>query len=824
MSLLLDALKKAAEQKARKSKSEEPENRSSDETLLDVGAVDETARLAADDLPRSAREDETILDQTQVEERHLRANRVADDDTSLDTGDSTQTQLETDSRAAAAVADDTGIDIPDTTETVLIDEQPTPAADDDTGIDIPDATETVIEQKSDETVFDETGLDLPEVTETQLMQEQDDVDETGIDIRETTETVLDQERPATAETDETGLDLPDVTETVQAEEDSQGPGGDDATGVDITEAGSVPSAGRGEQLRKGEDETVVSGLGDVADFAADSELDSRRPVARDDITDLNHPGASDGEQMQPGFKTAADSGDSHPETDDDTLSNAGADSDEDLSLVLELQEMDSTTTGATTGFTDPKILVNRGQVPAPGDPGPGRADITQGRTSADQTDTQGPTLTSPTATVLHGDDTLGAPTRTNVTRTDSTSTRTYAPDNYDRTLMKLPSDDASKLFAGMKPDADVVMTPDYAKKVFQSKNSTQRTRHYQTYLGIGLILVLLVGGYGVFEYEAESTQIENSLRPLKRDPMPGVIKTQQEPDTNLFGESSEQVDSRTIEIIAAASDGVVASEPESATEPAAAEQQATAADDTAVAMAQPPAQATAVQSKPPQSSTTVASADMDGGEAMTSSTTYAKGNLNIKSSSQFQQADIWLREAYEAYRAGNDQLAMQRYNQVLTVDPGNRNALLARAAISIQNGAIDAAIRDYQALLLMNPKDSMAMSSLLAIASFSPQETESQLKLMIQEEPESPYLNFALANAYGAQNRWHEAQGHYFKALQNNPGDPNYAYNLAVSLEHISQPRSAATYYQRALDNFGNGLATFSREVVAQRLEVLGKL
>jgi tetratricopeptide (TPR) repeat protein len=95
---------------------------------------------------------------------------------------------------------------------------------------------------------------------------------------------------------------------------------------------------------------------------------------------------------------------------------------------------------------------------------------------------------------------------------------------------------------------------------------------------------------------------------------------------------------------------------------------------------------------------------------------------------------------------------------------------------------------------------------------------------MIQEEPESPYLNFALANAYGAQNRWHEAQGHYFKALQNNPGDPNYAYNLAVSLEHISQPRSAATYYQRALDNFGNGLATFSREVVAQRLEVLGKL
>ena len=116
------------------------------------------------------------------------------------------------------------------------------------------------------------------------------------------------------------------------------------------------------------------------------------------------------------------------------------------------------------------------------------------------------------------------------------------------------------------------------------------------------------------------------------------------------------------------------------------------------------------------------------------------------------------------------------------------------------------------------------MSSLLAVSTYSPQETESQLKLMIRDEPDSPYLNFALANAYGAQKRWQEAQRHYFLALQNNPDDPNYAYNLAVSLEHIAQPQSAITYYQRALENFTNGLATFNRDVVNQRLEILGKL
>ena len=115
------------------------------------------------------------------------------------------------------------------------------------------------------------------------------------------------------------------------------------------------------------------------------------------------------------------------------------------------------------------------------------------------------------------------------------------------------------------------------------------------------------------------------------------------------------------------------------------------------------------------------------------------------------------------------------------------------------------------------------MTSLITVANYSLLETESQLKLMIRDEPNSPYLNFALANAYGAQNRWQEAQGYYFKALENNPGDPNYAYNLAVSLEHIAQPVAAVAYYRRALDNIDNGLATFSREVVSQRMEILTK-
>ena len=173
------------------------------------------------------------------------------------------------------------------------------------------------------------------------------------------------------------------------------------------------------------------------------------------------------------------------------------------------------------------------------------------QTRTEQTDTEGPTLTSPSET-LYADESSTfrmAQSRGNAARGDSTSTRTYAPDNYDRTLMKLPSDDASRLFAGMKSDSDVVMTPDYAKKVFRSKTSARRAQHYKLYGATAFAIVLAIAIFGVFQYQDESLEIDSSLRPLKRDPMPGIIKKPQPEETNLFAGSDSETTARTIEII-----------------------------------------------------------------------------------------------------------------------------------------------------------------------------------------------------------------------------------------------------------------------------------
>lgn len=843
MSLLLDALKKAAEQKAKKSKQEVSPQRTSSETLptasaADVSAVEDGAEDGAAPLRRN---DETQLEHTELKARLDRGERIAGDDTGLDSTDLSDSRRN-DDRPAEDLADESRLGYSDATEKQLGKQPDARSASDEPGLSITDLLADRSEQKlPPRQPGDDTGLDIPEQKQAG--------DERKFSTR----------RPG----DETGLDTADAAESAALDS--------------ILE------------IQSDEDEAIAPGSEEASDFGTDHELDGR-PIERDNDTDTTP--ADDGPteiKLQVASAEKVDSaGPELPpsagdlqlvELQDDSVSENDAVVDVDLSLIL--LDSDQTGRGDNTAFSDPQIPEDRTRVltnKAASHAEIGLVDTTQSNTHGrvvpgEQTDAQhneednegktltnyerqtltnheGQTLSNPAPAAMHPDDTraatITAPSRNKVTRpADAASTRTDAPDNYDRTLMKLPSDDASNLFAGMKPDADVVMTPDYAKKVFRSKNSAQRAQHYKFYAAIAIILFLSIAIYGGIEYQYESEQIDASMLPLKRDPMPGLNKSRQSQETNLFADTDGQVDARTIEIIQTATEessrdavamieadtvsgadtgadapATMAPEPGSETAPT-----EVATQTQAVATAAETATATSSLAQPKPLLAIPPGDDADTrskpGAAIS---TNANSTLQIKTSSAYREVDIWLREAYAAYQAGDTKLAMSRYKELLEVYPDNRNALLGRAAINIQNGNIDAAIVDYRELLLANPKDSLAMSSLLGVVSYSPLQTESQLKLMIRDEPESPYLNFALANSYSAQNRWQEAQGYYFRALQNNPGDPNYAYNLAVSLEHISQPVSARTYYQRALDNFNNGLATFNREVVHQRLEVLGNL
>jgi uncharacterized protein HemY len=89
---------------------------------------------------------------------------------------------------------------------------------------------------------------------------------------------------------------------------------------------------------------------------------------------------------------------------------------------------------------------------------------------------------------------------------------------------------------------------------------------------------------------------------------------------------------------------------------------------------------------------------------------------------------------------------------------------------------------------------------------------------LLREEPDAAHLHFTLGNMYAAQNRWGEAQSAYFGAYRLQAENPDYAYNLAVSLDELGKAAAAAGYYRRALELAAENGAVFDQPSVRGRL------
>jgi tetratricopeptide (TPR) repeat protein len=156
---------------------------------------------------------------------------------------------------------------------------------------------------------------------------------------------------------------------------------------------------------------------------------------------------------------------------------------------------------------------------------------------------------------------------------------------------------------------------------------------------------------------------------------------------------------------------------------------------------------------------------------------------------------------YEAYEAGDLGKARGDYEQALRDEPGNRDALLGLAALDVRAGRYEAAEALYLRVLQADPRDPQAQAALLSLRAgrSDPLATESRVKSLLAAAPEAPGLTFTLGNQLAQQNRWGEAHEQYLKAYTADPDNADYAYNVAVSLDHLHRTREALAYYQRAV-------------------------
>lgn len=177
-----------------------------------------------------------------------------------------------------------------------------------------------------------------------------------------------------------------------------------------------------------------------------------------------------------------------------------------------------------------------------------------------------------------------------------------------------------------------------------------------------------------------------------------------------------------------------------------------------------------------------------------------RNNIKISAGSTDAQLDPRIGDAYAALQSGKLDIARQLYGEVVRSDPKNIQALLGAAAVAMQQNGADEASRLYFRVLDMEPRNTYAQAGIVALMGRAdPSAAEAKLKQLISREPLAS-LHFTLGNLYGDQSRWAEAQQSYFQAHHLELGNPDYAYNLAVGLEHVGQTKLATGYYRRAVE------------------------
>jgi tetratricopeptide (TPR) repeat protein len=196
----------------------------------------------------------------------------------------------------------------------------------------------------------------------------------------------------------------------------------------------------------------------------------------------------------------------------------------------------------------------------------------------------------------------------------------------------------------------------------------------------------------------------------------------------------------------------------------------------------------------------------------------AADQIHINKSTVTSPVNSPLMQAYQLFSAGDINAAQSLYKSVLHNDPDNRDAMLGLAAVALKQKQPERAAALYSTLLDLNPADPDAIAGLISLKRGDPDQSESELKRVLAQNPQSGANLFELGNLYVRQSRWSEAEEVYFHAYETSPGNADYAFNLAISLDRLGQVRLALDYYQRALALAKNVPGNFDLNTAQNRI------
>ena len=181
-----------------------------------------------------------------------------------------------------------------------------------------------------------------------------------------------------------------------------------------------------------------------------------------------------------------------------------------------------------------------------------------------------------------------------------------------------------------------------------------------------------------------------------------------------------------------------------------------------------------------------------------------------------------MESAYAAYTSGDSQEAARLYREVLKQDPTQRDAWLGLAVIAHNSNQREAAMDGYKRVLRLEPQNATALAGLTSLNNNADEpRQESRLRELLARSPQEADLNHSLALVLSGERRWSEAQQLFFKAHTLAPQEPQFAYNLAVTLDQLRKSTLAAQYYETALSLAQGKAASFDEVRARTRLATL---
>ncbi|GAB2182075.1 hypothetical protein DLREEDagrD3_22980 [Denitratisoma sp. agr-D3] len=181
-----------------------------------------------------------------------------------------------------------------------------------------------------------------------------------------------------------------------------------------------------------------------------------------------------------------------------------------------------------------------------------------------------------------------------------------------------------------------------------------------------------------------------------------------------------------------------------------------------------------------------------------------------------------MESAYAFFQEGRLDAAIKNYEAVLKREPTHIDALTGLAASRLRQGEDAQALSLFQRVLELDPRNGLAHNALVSLRpSMASPLLESHLKTALADQGGVPILYFGLGNLYARQGRWQDARHAYALAVEGEPGNPDYLFNLAVSLDQLAQWPLARRYYAQALAVAEHVPPAFERSQAEARLRLL---